>query len=216
MFDFAQEFSTSWLNGAVRQLESFRRSLTSPFPLHEDPPPTTSSEILYEGGKLRLRYYRPMGTPLATPLLLVYALIKRPFILDLQPGNSVIENLTHQGIPVYLTDWIPPTSADTWRGFDAYVNGDLVDAVHTVQEHAGVKPISLLGYCFGGLLSAMYTALYPQTVKNLITLSLPLDWSKQDISLFNLTKNLDPDLVTSIFGNCPAWIVQSVFFSLAP
>jgi polyhydroxyalkanoate synthase len=216
MLNFVQEFSGSWLNGAVRSLESFRRSLTSPFPTHEDPPPTTSFEVLYEGGKVRLRYYRPIGKPLSTPLLLVYALVKRPFILDLQPGISAIDNLTRQGIPVYLTDWIPPTAADTWRGFDAYVNGDLVNAVHAVREHAGVEKVSLLGYCFGGLLSTLYTALHPKTVKNLLALSLPLDWSKQDIPFFNMTKNLDPSLMTSAFGNCPAWMMKSAFSSLSP
>jgi polyhydroxyalkanoate synthase len=147
---------------------------------------------------------------------LVYALVKRPFILDLQPGISAIDNLTRQGIPVYLTDWIPPTAADTWRGFDAYVNGDLVNAVHAVQKHAGVEKVSLLGYCFGGLLSTLYTALHPKTVKNMLTLSLPLDWSKQDIPFFNITKNLDPALVTSAFGNCPAWLMKSAFSSLSP
>jgi polyhydroxyalkanoate synthase len=216
MLNFIQEFSTSWLNGAVRSLDSYRRSLTSPFPTQEDPPPTTPYEVLYEGGKLRLRYYHPVGKSLSTPLLLVYALIKRPFILDLQPGISVIDNLTRQGVPIYLTDWIPPTGADTWRGFDAYVNGDLVNAVQAVQEHASVDRVSMLGYCFGGLLSILYAALHPQTVKNLITLSIPLDWSKQEIAFFNLTKNLDPSLVTKAFGNCPAWMVKSMFSSLSP
>lgn len=216
MLNFVQEFSGSWLNGAVRNLESFRRSLTTPFPIHEDPPPTTPSEILYEGGKLRLRYYHPIGKPLSTPLLLVYALIKRPFILDLHPGLSAIDNLRRQGVPIYLTDWIPPTDADAWRGFDAYVNGDLVSAVNVVQEHAGVDKVSLFGYCLGGLLATLYSALHPKTVKNLLTLSLPLDWSKQSIPFFNLTKKLDPNLVTSAFGNCPAWMVKSVFSSLAP
>jgi polyhydroxyalkanoate synthase len=216
MLELLQEFSSSWLDGAIRGLESFRRSLTSPFPIHEDPPPTTASAIIHESGKLRLRYYQPVGKPLATPLLLVYALIKRPFILDLQPGASVIDNLTRQGIPVYLTDWIPPTPTDTWRGFDAYVNGDLVNAVQTIQDHTGVERVSVLGYCFGGLLSTIYTALHPRTVKNLITLSIPFDWSKQDIPFFNLTKNVDPQLVTRAFGNCPAWMVKSAFSSLSP
>jgi polyhydroxyalkanoate synthase len=79
-----------------------------------------------------------------------------------------------------------------------------------------VDKVSLLGYCFGGLLSTLYTALHPKTVKNLLTLTLPLDWSKQDIPFFNLTKRLDPTLVTSAFGNCPAWLVKSAFSSLAP
>jgi polyhydroxyalkanoate synthase len=43
-----------------------------------------------------------------------------------------------------------------------------------------------------------------------------LDWSKQDVAFFQLTKDLDPNLVTSAFGNCPAWMVKSAFSSLAP
>src|SRR5712692_3261234 len=197
MFDLLQDLSSAWLNGAVRTLEGLRRGLTSPFPVYEDPSPTTPSEVIYEGGKLRLRYYRPVGRPQATPLLLVYALIKRPFILDLQPGNSIVANLTGQG-------------------FDAYVNGDLVNAVSAVQEHAGVDQISLLGYCFGGLLSIIYAALHPETVKNFIPLSVPLDMSKQDIPLFNLAKKMDPSLLTDTFGNCPAWIIKAGFSSLSP
>ena len=46
------------------------------------------------------------------PLLLIYSLIKRPFILDLQPGRSVVEYLVKQGFDVYLIDWIPPRSDD--------------------------------------------------------------------------------------------------------
>ncbi|HKA52987.1 MAG TPA: alpha/beta fold hydrolase [Candidatus Binatia bacterium] len=216
MFDLLQNLSTAWLQGAIRTLEGLRRGLTLPFPVCEDPPPTTPSQVIYEGGKLRLRCYRPAGRPQATPLLLVYALIKRPFILDLQPDNSVIANLTRQGFAVYLTDWIPPTHSDTWRGFDAYVNGDLVDAVHAVQEHAGVDQVSLLGYCFGGLLSAAYTALHPQTVKNFIALSVPLDMSKQDIPLFSLVKKMDASLLTDAWGNCPAWLIKAGFSSLSP
>jgi len=216
MFNLLQDLSTSWLNGAVRTFEGWRRGLTSPFPLYEDPPSTTPFEVIYEGGKLRLRYYRPEGKPQTTPLLMVYALIKRPFILDLQPGNSVVANLTRQGIPVYLTDWIPPTQSDAWRGFDAYINGDLVNAVQAVQEHARVDQVSLLGYCFGGLLSTIYAALYPETIKNFIPLTLPLDMNKQDIPLFHLAKQLDPNLLTDAFGNCPAWLIKAGFTSLSP
>jgi polyhydroxyalkanoate synthase len=89
--------------------------------------------VVTEQGKLRLRYYRPQGQPQPTlPVLLVYALVKRPFILDFQPGRSVVEALTRQGFAVYLTDWIPPTPNDAWRGFDAYVNSDLVHAVQCI------------------------------------------------------------------------------------
>src|SRR5919108_939639 len=95
-----------WTEGAIRYLEGLRNGLTEPFPLREDPPPVTPYHVIYEGGKVRLRYYRAAGESTSTPLLLVYALIKRPYILDLLPGKSVVQSLLKQGIALYLTDWL--------------------------------------------------------------------------------------------------------------
>src|SRR5262245_60942913 len=131
-----------WTDGAIRVLDGHRRGLSDPFPCNEDPPSVTPYTIVYEGGKVRLRHYRAVGEPWATPFLIVYAPIKRPFILDLQPGRSVVETLTKQGFEVYLIDWIPPTRNDSWRGFDAYVKSDLANAVQAVQSDTGVKRIS--------------------------------------------------------------------------
>jgi polyhydroxyalkanoate synthase len=216
MFQLFHDLSTSWLESSARILDGLRRGATEPFPVHEDPAPVTPYQVIYEGGKTSLRYYRATGKSQGIPLLIVYALIKRPFILDLQPELSVIKNLTRQGFEVYLLDWIPPTQADSWRGFDAYVNGDLVNAVRAVQEHSGAEQVSLLGYCFGGLLGTMYTALHPKTVKNFIPLTVPLDMSKQDIAIFNLMKTLDPNLVAGVFGNCPAWVMKMGFSAMSP
>jgi polyhydroxyalkanoate synthase len=210
----------AWTDGAIRDLEGFRRGLSEPFPLREDPPSTTPYEIVYEAGKVRLRHYRAVGTPHPTPLVLVYALIKRPYILDLEPGRSVVESLTRQGFEVYLTDWIPPTRADSWRGFDAYVNDDLARAVGAVLVREDVERVSILGYCFGGLLSTIYTALHPGTVKNLVTLTIPFDMSvRGEIATFGLMDRIGPhtiDLLADTFGNCPAWLVHAGFTSMSP
>jgi polyhydroxyalkanoate synthase len=208
-----------WTEGAIRYLEGLRNGLTEPFPLREDPPPVTPFNVIYEEGKVRLRYYRAAGELPSTPLLLVYPLIKRPYILDLLPGKSVVQSLLKQGIAVYLTDWLPPTRADSWRGFDAYVNGDLADVVRAVQIHAGVERVSLFGYCFGAMLTAIYTALYPEQVKNLITLTFPLDMSVREVPFFGLLAKIRPetiDLITAIYGNCPAWFVKLGFTMMAP
>jgi poly[(R)-3-hydroxyalkanoate] polymerase subunit PhaC len=212
----------SWTEGAIRDLEGFRRGLTEPFPLHDEPPAATPYEIAYEAGKVRLRHYRAAGPGPAhpIPLVLVYALIKRPYILDLQRGRSVIENLTRQGLEVYLVDWIPPTRSDSGRGFEAYVNGDLAAAIRTVQARESVEQVSLLGYCFGGLLATIYTALHPGAVKSLVTLTLPFDTGAFDeISSFALMDRLGPsavDLITDTYGNCPAWLIRLAFASMAP
>src|SRR5690349_22380624 len=160
-----RELAGHLTEGAIRNLESIRYGYGAP---ENDPPPATPSRIIYEGGKVRLRHYAASGSARKrTPLLLVYALIKRPFILDLQPGRSVIEVLTKLGFDVYLIDWIPPSARDEWRGFDAYVNHDVANAARAVNIHSGSEQVTVLGYCFGALLALMYTALHPRTVKNL-------------------------------------------------
>jgi polyhydroxyalkanoate synthase len=219
MLSLLTQVSQSQLDGVVRLWEGLRRGASEPYPLHQDPSPTTPYEVIYEGGRVRLRYYRAVGQQRSIPLLLVYALIKRPYILDLQPRRSVVETLTAQGVDVYLTDWIPPTRADQWRGFDAYVNGDLAKAVRTVQEHAAVERVSLLGYCLGGLLTTLYTALHPETVKNLITLTLPLDLTVRQIPFYSVAEKLRPEtiaLITTLYGNCPAWLLKAGFTAMAP
>lgn len=208
-----------WAEGTIRSLEGVRNGLTEPFPLHEDPSPVTPYEEIYAAGKVRLRYYRATGQSRPTPLLLVYPLIKRPYILDLMSDKSVVGSLIRQGIDLYLTDWIPPTRFDSWRGFDVYVNGDLDNTVRAVQLHAGIEQVPLLGYCLGGLLTTIYTALHPEKVASLITLTLPLDQSRREIPFFGLLDKIRPetlDLITATYGNCPAWFIKAGFNAMAP
>jgi len=197
----------SWTEGTVLALDGLRRGLTDRFPVEEDPPPVTPYETVDEVGKLRLRYYRPAVSSHGTPLLLVYSLIKRPFILDLDPDRSVVRTLTGLGFDVYVTDWIPPVASESWRGLDAYVNEDLDGAVRAIQAHRGVEQVTLLGYCFGALLTALYTALHQDAVEKLVTLAIPLDMSVRDFPHRNLMDRFDletAELVTEIYGNCPA------------
>src|SRR5260370_40031763 len=172
-----------WVEGTLRTFGAISRGFGSPA---SDPPPVTPYEVIYESGKVSLRHYQPAQRIHRTPVILVYALIKRPYILDLLPGKSVVENLLDQGFEVYLIDWIPPGANDTWRGFDAYVNGDLADAVRAVQIKEDTEQVTVLGYCFGALLSLVYTALHQRNVKNLVTLTLPLDMGVRELPVYNL------------------------------
>jgi polyhydroxyalkanoate synthase len=219
MLSLLSELPQYWADGAVRALDGFRRGMTDSYPVEDDPPPLTPYKVIYEGGKVSLRHYAAKGARRATPLLICFALIKRPYILDLLPGRSLIETLTKNGFETYLIDWIPPNRSDTWRGFDAYVNQDIDNAAHAVMEHEGVDQISLLGYCFGGLLSTMYTALHPETVKNFIPLTLPFDMSVREIPSNSLMDRMSEDtvnLITSVYGNCPATLMNAGFTSMSP
>ena len=212
------ELPKYWMDGAVRALDGQRRGLSDHYPLSEDPPGITPYEIVYEGGKVKLRHYAAQGDAHRTPVVFVYALIKRPFILDIYPGRSLMENLTRQGFDVYLIEWIPPSRADSWRGFDAYVNQDIANAVRAVRRLTSASKVTMLGYCFGGLLSLLFAALHPEEIKNLITLTTPFDTAVPGNPLYNLESKFSMqtlDLITSVYGNCPAWIIRTLFTATA-
>jgi len=208
--------SEYWLEGAIRTLQGVKRGFNATV---DDPPSVTPYRVVLESGKVRLRHYAAVGDTRRTPILMVYALIKRPFVFDLQKGRSVIEFLTREGFDVFLTDWLPPTAADTWRGFDAYVNADLDAAVRVVRARTRGEEVTILGYCFGALLSIAYTALHPAGVRNLVTATIPFDMSVRKLPIYNLVGRMSEeavDLVTRQYGNCPAWLVQTFFTAMAP
>jgi len=203
-------------DGAMRTLEAFGRGFGSP---KSDPPPVTPYEVIYEAGKVSLRHYVPEQRVHQTPVLLVYALIKRPFILDLQPGKSVVQSLLKQGFEVYLIDWLPPGKDDSGLGFDSYVNQEIANAVRAVQIKEEVEQVHLIGYCFGALLSLLYTATHPQNVRNLVTLTIPFDMSVRELpssKLVDAISDATVELITKVYGNCPAWMVNASFLSMAP
>lgn len=212
------ELGRYWLEGASAAAEGILRNLRDPYPVHDEPCGATPFEVVHEGEKLRLRHYRTSARAYATPLVVVYALVKRPFILDLMPGRSVVETLTALGFDIYLTDWVPPTREDSWRGFDDYVNCELHDAIRAVQKTSGHKRVNLMGYCFGGLLSLMWTALYPETVKNLVTLATPVDARMPHNPLFAAAAQMSEvvNAIIEMYGNCPGWLINACFKSMAP
>jgi poly[(R)-3-hydroxyalkanoate] polymerase subunit PhaC len=171
---------------------------------------STPSRIAYEGGKLRLRHYAPVEPARSTPILFVYALTKRAFILDLAPGRSVVESLARQGFHVYLTDWIAPASSDSSRGLDAYVNEDLLNAVHVIAAERETSQVSIIGYCLGALLGVIYTALHPRQVRNLVALTVPLEMSATPTLVPTWLSAQTVELITTLYGNCPAWISSAL------
>jgi polyhydroxyalkanoate synthase subunit PhaC len=205
-----------WMEGAMRTLDAVRNGFGIPM---DDPEPATPSHVVYESGLVRLLHYEAKETQHRTPLLLIYSLIKRSFILDLKSGRSVVESLVDKGFDVYLIDWIPPRQADKWRGFDAYVNQDIGNAVRAIQLQSGVEQVSILGYCFGALLALMYTALHPATVKNLVTLTIPLDSSTRDLPIERLSAAMTESsakIIADTYGNAPAAMIYSFFNLLTP
>jgi len=142
----------------------------------------TPSDVIFEEGRMRLLHYRPPpNVPSADrpPLLCVYALINKPYIMDLQPGISVVESLLARGIDVYLIDWGTPTVLDQDMRIHDYVNGYVEAAVQATKNEARADRIHMLGYCMGGTFAAMYAARHPQHLQTLTLMAAPLDFDTE-------------------------------------
>src|SRR5436190_12662706 len=179
----------------------------------------TPAEVVYEEDRLKLLHYLGDGKPrFRTPLVFVYALVNRPYILDLKKGRSVVEHFVQRGFDTYLVDWGVPTHADRHLTLDDYINGYMVNVLDYVQERTGIEQPSILAYCMGGTMSAMFTALHPDRIKNLILMAAPIDFATQDglLNLWTRSDYFDVDKFVDAFGNCPADFLQASFLLLRP
>lgn len=179
----------------------------------------TPSEVIYQQEGVKVLHYVGTSPPKQkTPLIFIYALVNRPYILDLKKGRSVIAHFVERGFDTYLVDWGVPTYADRHHSFDDYINGYMVNVADYICQRTGAKQASLLGYCMGGTMSAMFTALHQKRVKNLMLLAAPLDFSTREslLSIWTQPENFDVDKFVEAFGNCPAEFLQGIFLQLRP
>jgi polyhydroxyalkanoate synthase len=180
---------------------------------------TTPHDVVYEEDSLKLlRYTNEHEIDYREPILVCFALVNRPTILDLQPRRSVIRQLLKRGFDVYMIDWGIPTAADRTLRLQDYVCGFLGNVVQFVRAHSESEKINLLGYCMGGTMSAMYTALYPEQIRNLILMAAPIDFSGDEglLSLWTREEHFDVDGFVDAFGNCPGSFLQSSFQLMKP
>lgn len=180
----------------------------------------TPTDVVHHLDRIRLLRYRCEDTKprYSTPLLVVFALLNRPYILDLRPGKSVVAHFIGRGFDTYNIDWGVPTRADRHLGMDDYIERYLDGMVDHVRERSGCERINILGYCMGGTMSAIHTALHPEKVKNLILLAAPVDWSDRDSLLAKWTDAsvFDVDRLIDVHGNAPAEMLQQSFMLLKP
>ncbi|MBK1633823.1 class III poly(R)-hydroxyalkanoic acid synthase subunit PhaC [Thiohalocapsa halophila] len=178
----------------------------------------TPKDAVYHDDKLTLyRYHRPSEVAQQeVPLLVVYALVNRPYMTDIQENRSTIKGLLGTGQDVYLIDWGYPDQADRALTLDDYINGYLDGCVDYICEKHGLGKINILGICQGGTFSLMYTALHPDKVHNLVTMVTPVDFKTPDNLLSNWVQNIDVDLAVDTMGNVPGELLNWTFLSLKP
>lgn len=177
----------------------------------------SEKETVYEEDNLVLYHFKSRTKKQnSVPLLIVYALVNRPYMADLQDGRSMIQGLLDNGVDVYLIDWGYPDSADKYLTLDDYINGYIDRCVDIICEAHKRKNINLLGICQGGAFSLCYTALHQDKVKNLITTVTPVDFHTKNDLLSHMVRNVDIDQVVDTMGNIPGEMLNATFLTMKP
>jgi polyhydroxyalkanoate synthase subunit PhaC len=174
-------------------------------------------DLVWQSGKSTLYRYRPVVKPAAggVPLLIVYALVNRPYMMDLQEDRSLIRGLLARGIDVYLIDWGYPDGADRFTTLADYIDEYLCGCVDHVLSAHRMSALNMLGVCQGGVLSLCFSALYPQRVRNLVTMVTPVDFHSPADLLSKWVSKIDvPAWVSD--GNVSGDALNQLFLSLMP
>jgi poly(3-hydroxyalkanoate) synthetase len=169
-------------------------------------PPT-----VWEEGGSRLLDYTTDGTG---PLVLaVPSLINRAYILDLMPGKSLMRYLAAEGLRPLLLDWGTPGPIERRFTLTDYIAGRLERALVAIG-----RPVILVGYCMGGLLTLAAALRRPDLVRGLALLATPWDFHAPDADrargLAGLLPALEPAM--SATGALATDLLQMLFACLDP
>ncbi|MFC3711706.1 alpha/beta fold hydrolase [Sphingoaurantiacus capsulatus] len=179
----------------------------------------TPKDLLLSRGTLNLSHYRPLADEIyRVPILLVMATTNRGYILDMVPGQSFVEFLLRQGFDVYMVDWNPPRADEKHLRLEDYVLDFLPECIARVQADSGESDITLMGYCFGGVLSLLYSALHTDgPVKNLVTFTTPIDFTQMPLfQAWSDERHFDVDRLVDTLGNIPPDLIFTAFDMLRP
>jgi polyhydroxyalkanoate synthase subunit PhaC len=182
-----------------------------------DVDPTPRKAICGDGNWILYHYDQPTKTRASTtPLLIVYALVNRPYMMDLEPGRSVISVLVERGVDTYLLDWGYPDAANQFHSLEDYLFTDLHSVIDVICERHNLEQINVLGVCQGGVFSLCYTAAHPHRVRNLVTMVTPVDFHTPDNLISRWIRTLDLDNMVETLGNVPGELLNFGFLALKP
>jgi len=180
---------------------------------------STPKDVLSIRGTMRLYHYRPLADEVyRVPILIVMATTNRGYIMDLVPGQSFIEFLLKRGYDVYMLDWTAPKPEEQSLRMEDYVLDFIPHCLQLVQEDSGEDAVTVIGYCFGGVLSLLYSSIHVDgPVKNLICFTTPIDFREMTLfQSFSDRRYFDVDGLVDTVGNVPPEMILSSFEMLRP
>jgi polyhydroxyalkanoate synthase len=203
---------------AAANIDHFNRLLTTDAKIAQTP-----RELVWTLNKAKLYRYVPVVPQeerKRVPLLMVFAIMNRPHVLDLRPGHSFVEYMLRHGYDMFLLDWGAPGPEDKNMCFDDYTLEYLPRVIRKLKRVADTDEFSMLGWCLGALISTMYSALRPDDgLKNLILLTAPLDFTDKTAGGFKRWSSspaFNADTIVEKLGNVPGEMIDSGAKMLKP
>ncbi len=178
----------------------------------------TPRDLVWSSGRCELWRYRSDQVSLAPPLLIVFSLVTRSYVLDLQPGNSFVEHLQAAGFDVFLLDWADADERHADERLEDYADEYLPEAVERTAAAAGADSVNLFGYCYGGVLALLYAAHHPDApLRSLTCMATPVDFSKWGLTTELAREDrLDVGSLLDDTGNLPPGTIRQSFRLLKP
>ena len=112
----------------------------------------TPGKVVFRNDLIELIQYAP-ATPKVRrrPLLLVPPCMNKFYVMDLRPGNSMVEWLAGRGHTVFIVSWVNPDSSLAGKGFEDYMLEGPFAAMEAVARATGEREVNAVGYCLGGI-----------------------------------------------------------------
>lgn len=207
-----QPLATDILEHGERTWQTLRRAATLDRRRVRNP----SGELFLDLSPARVLRYRAEAPSRLAPVLVIYSMINRPYLLDLQPRRSVIRGLTAAGADVYVLDWGEPSTLDRDLDMEECIGDFLPTVASAVRAAEGGATLNLMGICQGGTMAVCYAALHPETVRTLANFAAPVDFHATGNTLGRLVQDLDTARLDDVPGTLPSAAFNAVFVALKP
>lgn len=215
--EIAGEMLRAARGGSISPYDYMKPLILRAAELGEPPLMPTPYEVVYKKGPMRLLHYIPEKRKYETPILFIYSLINRWYILDFLPGRSLIEFMVKQGFDVYAIDWGTPGPDERQVGWDDVTNVLIKNAVKWTLRKSGAKDLTMYGYCMGGTMALAYASLHPEGLRNFVAQATPVDFSEGGVfTAWTAPSRFDVDALVDAYGNVPIKLMETGFSSMAP
>ncbi len=180
--------------------------------------------LIAEGPRRDVYHYRPApgSTPTGDPVLLVTPLAAPSICFDLRRGCSLVEHLVLAGHPTYVVEYGEVSFKDRNLGMEHWVDTVVPTAIREASDHAGGRPVHVVGWSLGGIFALLVAADRPDLpIASVTSLGAPFDVTQVPIvaplrPLLTLTEGLPEGwgAVTAAYrllGGAPRPVVSWAF-----